>query len=87
MSNRDVIGKVGTTKKIKMNPDFEGWRAMHSLLSDDQLWIYFSPDNLEAALVSHRSGEVLYILDRATGMKSYESPNVDREIKRRGFRG
>jgi hypothetical protein len=59
---------------------------MHSLPSDDQLWIYFSPDNLESALVSMRTGEILYIMDRATGMKTYESPNIHKEMKARGFR-
>jgi len=85
-SNKDVIGKVSGTRKLLKNPDFEGWTAMHALKSDDQLWIYFSPDNLEAALVSLRTGEVLYIMDRATGMKSYESPHLNKEFKARGFR-
>ena len=86
MSNRDIIGKVSGTRKLIKNPSFIGWKKMNSLKSDPELWIYFSPNNLEAALVSHRTGEVLYVMWRSTGEKTYESPNVHKEIKTRGFR-
>jgi hypothetical protein len=84
VSNQD-INVSGTRKRIR-TPEFKDWVQMHALPSDDQLWIYFSPNNREAALVSHRTGEILYITDRATGVKLYESPNIRKEIRARAFR-
>lgn len=81
MSNRDVVGKVsGTVKRLK-DPEFQGWHFMTALESDSMFWVYQSPDNLKAALVSGYSGEVLLIIDRVSGMKLYQNPNMQKEAK------
>lgn len=49
---------------------------MHSLPQNDSYWIYFSPDNLYAALVNGINDEIIFISDRASGEEIYRSRNA-----------
>jgi len=62
-------------KKIT-DPEFSGYQSMNSLPSNDNYWIWFSPDNLYAALVNTINNEVIFISDRASGDEIYRSPNA-----------
>ncbi len=55
--------------------EFEGWEPMSALAGNINYWIYFSPDNTEAALVNTINGQVIFIMDRATGVRTYRSSN------------
>lgn len=55
--------------------EFTGWQAMNALAGNISYWIYFSPDNTEAALVNTINNQVIFIMDRATGVRTYRSDN------------
>lgn len=55
--------------------EFQGWQAMNALSNNQNYWIYFSPDNTQAALVNIINDEVVFIMDRASGEQVYKSPN------------
>lgn len=57
------------------DPDFKNWQEMNSLRGNPDYWIYFSPDNLYAALVNTINQEIIFISDRNTGEQIYTSPN------------
>ena len=44
--------------------EFTGWQAMTSLERNDNYWIYFSPDNTEAALVNTINNQIIFLMDR-----------------------
>ncbi|GAF86480.1 unnamed protein product, partial [marine sediment metagenome] len=52
------------------------WQAMKSLPRNDNYWIYFSPDNLHAALVNSINQEIIFISERSTGAEIYKSRNA-----------
>lgn len=49
---------------------------MNALPRNENYWIYFSPDNLSAALVNTINQEIIFISDRASGEEIYKSPNA-----------
>ena len=55
--------------------EYIAWQAMGSLPRNENYWIYFSPDNLYAALVSTINQEIIFISDRTSGHEVYKSPN------------
>ncbi len=55
--------------------EFTGWSAMSSLARNNNYWIYFSPDNTEAALVNTINNQVIYIMDRKSGAQTYKCRN------------
>lgn len=55
--------------------EFAGWNAMNSLAGNNNYWIYFSPDNTEAALVNTINNQVIYIMDRKSGAQTYKCRN------------
>ncbi|MCK4265774.1 MAG: hypothetical protein KAX31_00730 [Thermoplasmata archaeon] len=55
--------------------EFIGWNAMTSLAGNTNYWIYFSPDNLEAALVNTINNQVIFIMDRKSGAQTYKCRN------------
>lgn len=61
--------------------EFMGWQAMTSLQGNSIYWIYFSPDNLLSALVNTINNEVIFIMERATGVGVYKSPNSQKHAK------
>ena len=61
--------------------EFRGWQPMNSLLNNENYWIYFSPDNTEAALVNTINNEVIFIMDRASGEQTYKCPNAQRHAQ------
>lgn len=62
-------------KKIT-DPDFIHWQAMNALKGNQNYWIYFSADNLYAALVNTVNNEIIFISDRRSGEEIYKSPNA-----------
>lgn len=58
------------------DPEYADWQSMSSLAGNENYWIYFSPDNLSAALVNAINQEIIFISDRATGEELYRSPNA-----------
>lgn len=67
-------------KKIT-DKDFTHWQDMNALPRNQNYWIYFSPDNLYAALVNHINQEIIFISDRRTGEEIYKSPNAQLHAK------
>jgi hypothetical protein len=61
------------------DPEFGGWQFMN--MSQSGKWIYFSPDNLQAAMVEPTTAEVLFLMDRASGEPIYTSPNVKKHAR------
>lgn len=61
--------------------EFKGWQAMNALLNNQNYWLYFSPDNTQAALVNTINNEVIFITDRRTGEQIYKSPNSQRHAQ------
>lgn len=67
-------------KRIK-DKEFMGWQAMTSLRGNTIYWIYFSPDNLQSALVNTINDEIIFIMDRASGEQVYRSRNSQKHAK------
>ena len=63
------------------DPEYAAWQAMGSLPRSENYWIYFSPDNLSAALVSTINQEIIFISDRATGEEIYKSPSAKKHAQ------
>lgn len=63
------------------DPDFVHWQAMNALERNENYWIYFSVDNLYAALVNTINQEIIFISDRRTGEEIYKSPNSQLHAK------
>lgn len=63
------------------DPEYAGWQPMNALPRSPNYWIYFSPDNLSAALVSTINQEIIFISDRATGEEIYKSPNAKKHAQ------
>ena len=61
--------------------EFKGWQAMNALQNNKSYWLYFSPDNLEAALINTINNEVIFIMDRASGEQTYKCPNSQRHAQ------
>ena len=61
--------------------EFQGWQSMNALHNNPNYWVYFSPDNTEAALVNTINGEVIFIMDRASGERTYKSPSSQRHAQ------
>lgn len=61
--------------------EFLGWQEMTALRGNQNYWIYFSPDNLQSALVNTINNEVIFIMDRASGEQIYKSRNSQRHAK------
>jgi len=60
-------------KKIT-DQEFRGW--LYYLSSGSGFWIYYSPDNSEAAMVDPATFEVLFLTDRSNGEKLYQHPEI-----------
>lgn len=61
--------------------DFKDWQAMH--MTPSGFWVYFSPDNLLAALVDTERKDVLIISDRHTQTPIYENRGKIKEAAAR----
>lgn len=55
--------------------EFEGWQAMNSLPRNNNYWVYFSPDNTEAALVNTINNQIIFLMDRKSGAMTYKCLN------------
>ena len=66
-------------RRIK-NPDFKDWKFMS--MTNSGLWIYQNLENTEAAMVSPKTGEVLFIMDLSTKLPLYTSPNIKKYAKK-----
>lgn len=62
-------------RKLITDKEFTGWQSMNALAGNNNYWIYFSPDNLEAALVNTINNQVIFIMERATGVQTYKCRN------------
>jgi len=67
-------------KKIT-DKEFIGWQPMQSLSNNPNYWIYFSPDNLEVALINTINNQVIFIMDRKTGVGLYKARNSEKHAK------
>ena len=67
-------------KKIK-DEEFIMWKPMNALPRDRNMWIYINADNTQFALVNVISGDVIFIIDRASNEKLYTSPNAGKLAK------
>lgn len=56
--------------------EYANWKEMSSLERNPNYWIYFSPDNLYAALVNTINNEIIFISDRKSGEEIYKSANA-----------
>ena len=65
-------------KKLK-DEEFLGWNYMWTT-EESGKWIYYSPDNLQAAMVEPSNGEVLFIRERKHGERLYVHPNIKKFI-------
>jgi hypothetical protein len=61
--------------------EFRDWQPMQALARNQNYWIYFSPDNLEAALVNTINNEVIFIMDRASGEQTYKCPGSQKHAQ------
>ena len=72
---------MSSTEKKITDKEFIGWQAMNSLRGNNSYWIYFSPDNLEAALVNTINNQVIFLMDRKTGAQTYKCRNHERHAQ------
>ncbi len=70
-------------KHIK-DAEFAGWSYMSN--SSSGKWLYYSPDNTQAAMVEPSNGEVIFIMDLATQEPTYTSQNSVKYAKGWGRR-
>jgi len=66
------------SKRVK-TPEFRNWKFMN--VSESGFWIYQNPENTEAAMVSPKTGEIIFIMDLATKQPIYTSPNAKKYAK------
>jgi len=59
--------------------EFLGWQFYNT--TDSGYWIYQAPDSLEAAMVDPTTREILFLMDRNTGEKLYQHPDVKKFAK------
>jgi hypothetical protein len=69
-----------SVKKIK-DPEFLGWHEVSNLRKHPTLWRYVSPDNAQYALVNTATGDVMFIMDAATGDQLYMNPNTPMQAR------
>jgi len=70
-------------KQIK-DAEFAGWSYMSNSASGK--WMYYSPDNTQAAMVEPSNGEVIFIMDLASQEPIYTSQNSAKYAKGFGRR-
>ncbi len=54
--------------------EFKGWLYYQNTSSG--FWIYYSPDNLQAAMVDPASHDVLFVMNRTTQEELYRHPEI-----------
>jgi hypothetical protein len=65
-------------KKID-DAEFKGWLYYQN--TESGFWIYYSPDNLQAAMVDPATHEVLFIMDRPSQEALYRHPEIKKFAK------
>ncbi len=61
--------------------EYLGWQEMGSLPRNENYWIYFSPDNLHAALVNRINQQIIFISERKTGLEIYKAANAKKHAQ------
>ena len=66
---------MSSDRKLITDQEFLGWSAMNALAGNNNYWLYFSPDNLTAALVNTINNQVIFLMDRKSGVQLYKCRN------------
>ena len=61
--------------------EYTTWHPMGSLAQNANYWIYFSPDNQQAALVNTMNKQIIFISDRKSGEEIYKAPNSQKHAQ------
>jgi hypothetical protein len=69
---------LSSAKKIK-DAEFKGWKFMSVHVKNPTLWVYTSEDSTQFALVNSLTNDVMFIMDRATGIPLYTNPNTNQQ--------
>ncbi|MBU0847287.1 hypothetical protein KKH23_08915 [Patescibacteria group bacterium] len=70
---------MSSPPKRIIDEEFLGWQFYNT--TDSGYEIYQAPDSLEAAMVDPTTREILFLMDRGTGEKLYQHPNVKKFAK------
>ena len=63
------------------DPEYANWQEISALPRNANYWIYFSPDNLSAALVSTINQQIIFIMNRKTMDMIYKAPNAQKHAQ------